>query len=183
MGADHYIYCYFRPNGTPCYIGKGRNGRWKQHLTNSTNQHLRNIIAKAGGEIPHVKLHVGLTNAQATTYEIALIKAIGRKPNGPLVNLTDGGEGAPGCVHSQATIAKRVAAIKGKKCSETTKQKIAAAHLGKTYSDEHRASISEALTGRKISPEALAKRTKHSEEHRAKLSESIREWWKLRKAS
>jgi hypothetical protein len=67
LARDYYVYVYFRPDGSPCYIGKGRGPRWKIHLNKvcSKNLRLRHIIAKAGGEIPHVKLHVGLTNDEA----------------------------------------------------------------------------------------------------------------------
>jgi hypothetical protein len=94
--SDFYIYIYFRPNGVPCYVGKGRGRRWRDHFRATRNPHLANIIKTAGGEIPVAKIHVGLSEAQAFQFEVALIKAIGRKPAGPLVNLTDGGEGPTG---------------------------------------------------------------------------------------
>ncbi len=50
------------------------------------------------------KLKENLTNAEACLLEIAFIAAIGRKANGgPLVNLTDGGEGISGLKHTEET--------------------------------------------------------------------------------
>lgn len=177
MGDDFYIYCYFRPTGEPCYIGKGRGRRWKHHLKQSTNPRLRNIIAKAGGDVPHVKLHVGLLNDQANEYEIALIKAIGRGKNGPLVNMTDGGEGVLGPRGPM---------------SQEHKLKIGAAQRGKTrppISDETRAKLRASRLGKKRGPMSTEQKHKLSLSHmgmtnhkgfkvsaqsRAKMSESAR---------
>lgn len=168
--SDFYVYCYFRPEtGQPCYIGKGRNGRWKQHLTNSSNIRLKRIIAKNGGEIPHVKIHVGLTCEQANEYEKALIKAIGRASLGPLVNLTDGGEGNQGWVPSDETkrknaesSRKRIAASPELRArlaavlnSPEVRAKIKYVNLGRKASTETRTKMSLARIGRKLSPESI----------------------------
>lgn len=156
--ADFYIYCYFRPDtGEPCYIGKGRGARWKQHLYKSTNIHLRRIIAKAGKEIPYVKLHINLTEDQANAYEIALIKAIKREPDGPLVNLTDGGEGLSGHIHSDESRKKMSASHYGKKRPLGTGSKIAAALYGRKHSPEARVKIALFRRGKKMSSETIAK--------------------------
>jgi hypothetical protein len=55
------------------------------------------------GEVPYVKVREHITEAEAFETEIALIKAIGRFPFGPLVNMTDGGEGSSGHVRSLRT--------------------------------------------------------------------------------
>jgi hypothetical protein len=99
--GNYHLYIYFRPNGVPCYVGIGRNKRWLDHLKKgSGNRHLKAIIALAGGTTPHVKIRDGMTKAQAIEAEIALIAAIGRKDlgTGPLVNLTDGGDGPSGFI-------------------------------------------------------------------------------------
>lgn len=99
-----YVYVIFRPCGTPCYVGKGKGGRWKDHITNARNPHLRNIYARANGDLPIVKVREHLTEMEAFEAEKELIKALGRKANGgPLVNFTDGGDGVTGLVHSDAT--------------------------------------------------------------------------------
>lgn len=98
MGGEYYVYVIFRPDtGEPCYVGKGKNRRWKQHRK-SHNAWLRKIYAKYG-DLPITKVREDLTNDDATITEIALIAVIGRHAHGgPLVNMTDGGEGTPGYV-------------------------------------------------------------------------------------
>ena len=64
---------------------------------NAGNRKFLRILINAirsGHEVPIVKLQTGLTNEQALENEKTLIAAIGREAyGGPLVNLTDGGEG------------------------------------------------------------------------------------------
>ena len=101
MRADFYVYILFRPNGHPCYVGKGKGYRWRAHYRGKTrhNPHLRSIIINAGDEIPCVIIRSSLTEEEAFEIERAFIAAIGRREDGgPLVNLTDGGEGRSGSV-------------------------------------------------------------------------------------
>lgn len=101
-----YVYVIFRPwDGSPCYVGKGKGDRWRQFGARS-NRHLLRIIAKAerlGLDLPIIKVRENLTEADAFQTERALIGAIGRGKRGPLVNLTDGGEGWAGGKHTQKT--------------------------------------------------------------------------------
>lgn len=106
MPNDFYVYVYFRLSGEPCYIGKGRGRRWRNHLKRSCNPYLKNIIKSSGGDLPHLKIRSGLSEKEAFEIEIALIRAIGRRPNGPLVNLTDGGDGSSGYIHDAEARAK-----------------------------------------------------------------------------
>lgn len=96
MRYDFYVYVSFRLDGRPCYVGKGRGNRWLNYKRRKDhNPHLWNIIQAAGGRIPTVKIHEGLTESEAFATEVALIAAIGREVDGgPLVNLTGGGDGA-----------------------------------------------------------------------------------------
>lgn len=99
-----YVYALFRPNGIVCYIGKGSGKRWQRHEELGTNPHLAAIIKKAGGSIPRIKVRENLLEDAAFEIERALIKAVGREANGgPLVNLTDGGDGVSGLKHSAET--------------------------------------------------------------------------------
>lgn len=101
-----YVYVIFRPwDGSPCYVGKGKGDRWRQFGARS-NRHLLRIIAKAqrlGLDLPIIKVRENLTEAEAFQTERAFIAAIGRGKRGPLVNLTDGGEGVSGLKHSEKT--------------------------------------------------------------------------------
>jgi hypothetical protein len=160
MKTDFYVYAYFRPDtGQPCYIGKGRGKRWLEHIKCSSNPRLRNIITKFGSNIPHVKLRGGLSEADAFEIEVALIKAIGRGDKGPLVNLTDGGEGQTGRLMSEETREKIRSAKRGRILTAEHRAKIAAAGRGKTHSEASRIRMSTAATGRP-----------KSESHRVKLS-------------
>jgi hypothetical protein len=180
---EFYVYVLFRPwNGLPFYVGKGKGRRWLEHERPNRkhpNRHLVNIIKKAkllGLEIPRIKLRDGLSESDAFAIEVAFIAAIGRGKNGPLVNATDGGEGAAGFTRSATTRAKQSIAMMGNKNSlgakrseETrmklrskqnspeTRAKMSAAHRGKKLSAAHRRKLSEAKNHRtqKPSPNAL----------------------------
>jgi len=79
-------------------------------------------------------------------------------------NLTEGGNGNSGSVHSEETRAKMSLAGKGKKKTEEHKQKISNAHKGKKHSEESllKMSLSQKgkTKGRKQSKEEIQNRTK-----------------------
>jgi len=86
----------------PFYVGKGTGNRFKFHRMNSgtTNPFKANIINKIRREgkeyIELIKIN-NISNNKACILEKKLIKVIGRRTlsEGPLVNLTSGGEGTP----------------------------------------------------------------------------------------
>lgn len=158
MAGKYYVYIYFRPNGAPCYVGKGAGRRWLQHLGGgSTNPYLNRIIRKNGGDLPRVKIREGLSNEEAIQVEIALIAAIGRKSEGgPLVNITAGGDGVRRACPPETRERIRAAHI-GKKASDATRQKMSDARRGKKKTDEHKAAIGRAHAGRTASDETREK--------------------------
>lgn len=92
------MYVLFDYLGVPRYVGKGKGARWLDHerKTDPHNLAKNEFIERTWivlQDIPKVKISENLSEQQALEIEIALINAIGRFPNGPLVNMTDGGEG------------------------------------------------------------------------------------------
>ena len=110
----YHIYAYLREDGSPYYIGKGKDrSRWCHKQTHNVS-----IPPKERMRI----LADYLTNEQACAKEIALIKLFGRKDigTGILRNLTDGGEGSPGRVVTEEQKAKQSAKMKGRKMPPRT---------------------------------------------------------------
>lgn len=99
----YYVYILYREDGTtPFYVGKGGRDRLNMHerMAHKGNTYKDRIILqmlKNGcQQIPKRKVAENLTDAEAKLLEIKLIKQIGRYPDGPLANLTDGGDGVCG---------------------------------------------------------------------------------------
>lgn len=192
MAENHnfYVYMYFRPwNGQPCYVGKGIRGRWKLHLrsgVNHDNVNFARVFAKSnrlGLSVPVVKVREHLTETEALETEIALIAAIGRKCHGgPLVNLTDGGEGASGLVFTdeQLDVLRKSSAERWSKPEEH--EKLRAYFAGLTDEDKTARSdkishatqvaMSDPAVRGKIST-ALAGRT-HDEQRRELTSKTVK---------
>lgn len=188
--ADFYVYVLFRENGVPFYIGKGHGRRWLNHESEARcrgklRRHyiIRNMLDR-GVEIPKLKLHEGLTETVAHEYEIALIAAIGRGDRGPLVNLSDGGEGNSGSRHSPEGRAQMSITRRGRKQPAGTGAKIAAAKKGIPKPPEFMARLTAAAAaanrGRQQSPEQIAKAAaglrnyKRTPEHIANQAATIR---------
>lgn len=150
-----YVYAWCYPDGRPFYVGKGCGRRDAQPKSNKL---FRNIVAKIGrdGGSPRVvRWHEGAIEEDAHRLEMAYIKLFGRRDlgTGVLVNMTDGGEGASGLVHSNETRTKMRAAASGGNNP----------NFGKTLSAEIRAKMSEAQRKRYEDP---AERAKISEAQR-----------------
>jgi hypothetical protein len=194
VSGDSYVYVLFRLNGIPCYVGKGKGDRWRRHESRAIhdNSHLRSIVAQArkvGKELPKIKLRENLSEADALALERTIIAAIGREvKDGPLVNLTDGGDGESGYVFSPEARARMSATRRGRKLTAEHRAKIGAAGKGRKYgprTDEYRAKISASKKGR-VTPAMLAHIAdiaktkphlghKHSAESRAKISARVKE--------
>lgn len=161
-----YVYIFFRPwDGSPCYVGKGRGKRWC-YFRGRKNPELSKIISEAGGELPSVKIRDGLTADEALSIEAAFIEAIGRAPNGPLVNLTAGGQaGTSGFrfKNSDETRRKKSIAATGRNFPPEVREKIRAKATGRVLSAETRAKMSAAGRGRP-----------KSESHRQKIGTAQR---------
>ena len=141
----YYTYAYLREDRTPYYIGKGTENRaFKRSKTD-----IKPPIDKSRV----IFLKQQLTEEEAFKHEIYMIAVFGRKDlgTGILRNLTDGGEGCSGLIHSEDTRNKRSKSNKGNTHSEETKKKIGVAHSGKQISEEHKEKLRDFNIGKKLS--------------------------------
>jgi hypothetical protein len=101
-----YVYAYLRKDGSPYYIGKGKNLR----AYDSKNH----VIKPPDDKSKIVFLETNLTEIGALALERRYIRWYGRKDKntGVLRNKTDGGDGVFGRKPSQETIQKAIATKK-----------------------------------------------------------------------
>lgn len=159
-----YVYAHIDPLSNKVrYIGKGKDRRaWS--LSHRKGYH-KNWLAKLNklGLKPIIEILAdNLTEEQAFEKEKELIKSYD-----DLTNLTSGGEGVSGFKPSEEfrqwikvfntgkkqtpeTVAKMVAARKGKPRSESAKKKISMARKGIKFSEEHKRKLSEARRNRVV---------------------------------
>lgn len=126
MNSNSYVYVYLdtRKPGKfiyydlefdyePFYVGKGYGDRYNNHLNekrivNKYKSGKINNIKKVGLLPEIVFICDGVSDDFAKSVEISTISKIGRYPNGPLTNLTEGGDGTLGLNRSQDSIDKQI---------------------------------------------------------------------------
>ena len=114
----YYVYGHYKINSDiPFYIGKGEGRR--AYSKKNRNRHWQFLVEKHGYRIEIMCQY--LTEIQALDIEKEFIKRFGRADLGcgPLVNMTDGGDG-------------------GGRMAEETKLKISIAHKGKVLAEDHK---------------------------------------------
>ena len=169
-----YAYIHAKPDGTPFYVGKGRNKRMF-NLT-KRNSHHKNVIAKYGKPNIIIGKMDCSSEDEAFNLEVGIIKCF-KRMGYELVNKSNGGEGSAGHAvslesrqrisatlktmagrpHTLESRMKISMANKGKKRTEESKLKMRLAALGKVVSAETRAKLS--FAGKNISDETRAKRS------------------------
>lgn len=167
MNNVYYVYLLLDPRNfyAPFYIGKGKKGRWKDHLSPSRdgqNRFKNSVITKikaTGQDIPVLIWQTNMSEKDAYDLEIELIARFGRRidESGILTNLTLGGEGGRGIIHTH-------------EFRERCRQRMLGAGsptYGVGHTEEARRKISEA----KRASVAAGNVTRHSEDHRQKLRE------------
>jgi hypothetical protein len=184
-----YTYLIVDPDGNkPLYVGKGCGDR----VLVSNDKFKKETIYK----FPFT----GLKENDAFELERDLIEVIGRRDlgKGPLLNFTDGGEGATGYIMSEWHKERLKEVLVGRKLSEATKRRISltkksqvAYNKGKKWTPEEREQfnnfVSAPWKGKKLSKEhrkklSLARKGKNNpcygksvpEERKRKISESLK---------
>ncbi len=182
---NFYTYLYRDPsrNNEPIYVGKGRQKRAFYHLGRKDKHPFTQRLQwmKNNGIQPVVEfLCKDVDEELAHLCEMEAIDKFGRKDlgKGPLLNLTDGGEGLTGFKMPEEQKAKIRAANKGRKGRPHTleeRARISAAKKGRIPSEEEKAKMRASLTGRKLPEEVKAKMRaaalgrKHTDEAKAKM--------------
>jgi hypothetical protein len=94
----YYVYLHYKPDGSPFYVGKGKNKRaYKVH---GRNTYWKAIVNKYGYYVEI--LDYFNTEQEAHNREISLIFTL--KSSGfKLCNMTNGGEGTSGRIYTEET--------------------------------------------------------------------------------
>ena len=142
--TGYYVYAYLRKSTlTPYYIGKGKGARaWaKDHNVLVPGDPKRIVIVESN-----------LTDTGACAIERRLLEWYGRKDlgTGILRNLTDGGNGTAGRVHTDQTKKLISEANSRRVWTEESKEKLRAFNKSKSQSLESNLKRSQTLKGRKI---------------------------------
>jgi hypothetical protein len=146
--TQFYTYLHCKPNGDPFYVGKGCDSvnTKRSHRFSCRNQHHKNIVAKYGRKNIGVFIFPCDSEEQAFADERQQISQL-RHDGYELCNKTNGGEGPSGLTPSDETRTKLSLANKGK----------IAWNKGIPNTKEQKDKISAALTGKKRSPEVIAR--------------------------
>lgn len=137
-----YVYAHLRKDGTPFYVGKGKDKRVIDRTSRSTWWWNIVLLDYPNEKFPkYVMLAEHLTEQEALDVEVFWIALFGRKnihKNGLLVNNTDGGEGTVGVILSETTRRKMSASriggknpMWGTKRPDYVRQAVSAANTGK----------------------------------------------------
>ena len=167
LGGGFYVYEHWRSDTSQCfYVGKGTGRR--AHKFNCRTKHHRHIgalLRSLGGDIEIRFVATDLDEPAALTLECERI-AHWRSLGVPLVNLTDGGEGASGYV-----------------APPETRAKVSKASRAYWSKPEARAAASERLRADPparrpgVAEKLSVNNAMNSAENRAKVAAAKREYW------
>lgn len=198
------VYMLCRLDDSPFYVGKGRKDRPYHHIWEARSRTLRNRrkcqaiknILKQGAE-PIVKIVKEFAvEDEAFSFEVALIKKLGRYPHGPLLNLTAGGEGSSGALVTATTRAKLSRIRKNRPNSPAHCANISKGlrksikfkeYKARPISEELRRKFASIRRGRKHTPATKAKiaaansRRTLSVKTRHKLADAVRRYYAQRR--
>jgi hypothetical protein len=140
---NYYVYMYLREDGTPYYVGKGKDYRAYHRTTHGL------VVLPPADRIK--KVLQGLTEEQAFRNEADFIAWYGRLDNntGILENRTDGGDGISGYKHTKETKERLRQSSTGRYYSEETRKKISDNNKGLKRSEEIKKKMSEDRKGKR----------------------------------
>jgi hypothetical protein len=163
----YYVYNLVNPiTGIPFYVGKGKNRRCYQHLSDkpvySKNKrltgHIRNLRESGiEPEVKKVKENIKEKDAYLLEEQILQYGRIGFDADGVLLNFFISNRpikkfkednGFYGKKHTDETKRLISEANTGRKHTEEAKKKLSIAHTGRPKSEEHRRKISEKSKGK-----------------------------------
>lgn len=180
------------PGGFPFYCGKTARGlakRFYEHQSCAKRYPARKISVAILGCGQHVCFGaVEIVPAEQDwvareRYWIAILRQL--NPN--CVNVSDGGAGIPGMIHSTETRAKIAVANKGRPISTETRAKMRAIKIGKKQHPQHVENMRAATTGKSKSAAHVAalraERENRTTEQQAALNAKLRAAWVRRRAT
>jgi hypothetical protein len=183
-----YAYIYIDPStGMPLYVGKGCRDRISTHLNNNNNNlRLNRKIKKMQrvGLEPLITYIPTRDEKQAFEFERLLIAMWGRADlsDGPLYNLTNGGEGNAGRqvtestrqkLRDSLTIGARTRGMHGRRHSAATRRRMSIVATGRKQTPEHTANHAAALMGRRDDPQSRRNKSRAATAAWARRKEQI----------
>jgi hypothetical protein len=121
--ANYYLYLHIKlDDGKAFYIGKGTGRR--AFRSQGRSKFWKYIVDKHGFDV--IFLEENLIEEEAFNKESFWIKRIGRRDLGlgPLVNLTNGGDGASGCLQTKESKLKKSISLTGRKLGKYSEERI-----------------------------------------------------------
>jgi hypothetical protein len=146
-----YLYRHIRlDKNVPFYIGIGIDNSYSRaNSKKSRNDHWNKIINKTDYEVEILFEHDDYDFIKEKEIEFIALHGRSDLGLGTLCNLTNGGDGCLGLVHSYEAKLKMSIPNKGKIISEEQRRKVSEFHKGKVTSEETKRKMSEAATGEK----------------------------------
>lgn len=149
-----YTYVYRDPRTSePFYVGKGFGKRCFTHLGRKDRHPLASKIKslKRLGFTPHIEIREASSEDEALLREKQLIAEYGRKDLGlgPLLNLTDGGDGRSGYLMPEEQKRKIAEGNRGKIVTIETRLKQSLFQKNKTLSQTAKDRLGASVTGAK----------------------------------
>jgi hypothetical protein len=154
---QYYTYAYLRKDGTPYYIGKGKNNR--------AFYKTKNEIKPPRDKSRIIFLKQNLTEEEAFKHEKYMIAVFGRKDleTGILYNRTNGGEGISGLRLTEEQRKRRGEIQRGRPVKESVKLKIKNKLLGVKWDEQRIESLKSAMNTEKVRKKQLEGIQKYNE--------------------